>query len=240
MPTSLKVPYAEKDQAKALGAKWNPAEKVWYVPDGLDVAVFQKWLSKVEVSAPAPSAEKSIKREEEPGWLTLARCIGRGPLVLLHANRCWRCSKDGLAVAMALPMGDDDQAAIDAAEAIWNQEIDPADKEADYLGLDSQMAVACGAETIGLLSGGEVANTIVLEQAMAFSRTLPLKMTTFKERYSKTVQARYLSQGCPHCDALWGDFPLSEALFELMERIEARDFGHDGLFAFQLQIPDRP
>lgn len=43
----LDVPFAEKDQAKALGARWNPAEKKWYVPDELtaDLTQFQKWLT---------------------------------------------------------------------------------------------------------------------------------------------------------------------------------------------------
>ncbi len=40
----LKVPYAEKDQAKALGARWNSARKVWYVPDGQAAAPFERWL----------------------------------------------------------------------------------------------------------------------------------------------------------------------------------------------------
>lgn len=29
----LAVPYSQKDQAKALGARWNPGEKSWYVPE---------------------------------------------------------------------------------------------------------------------------------------------------------------------------------------------------------------
>jgi hypothetical protein len=40
----LKVPYAEKDQAKALGARWNAERKTWYVPDGQPAAPFEKWL----------------------------------------------------------------------------------------------------------------------------------------------------------------------------------------------------
>jgi len=41
----LKVPYAEKDEAKALGARWNPTRKSWYVPDGVAVEPFTKWLA---------------------------------------------------------------------------------------------------------------------------------------------------------------------------------------------------
>lgn len=39
----LNVPYAEKDEAKALGARWNPAKRRWYVPDGVATAAFAKW-----------------------------------------------------------------------------------------------------------------------------------------------------------------------------------------------------
>lgn len=42
--TYLAVPYAEKDDVKQLGAKWDRAEKAWYVPAGLDLAAFTPWL----------------------------------------------------------------------------------------------------------------------------------------------------------------------------------------------------
>ena len=32
----LKVPFNEKDQAKALGARWNVEVKQWYVPQDVD------------------------------------------------------------------------------------------------------------------------------------------------------------------------------------------------------------
>jgi hypothetical protein len=44
----LKVPYAEKDQAKALGARWDAKRKAWYVPDGTDAAPFAAWLAADE------------------------------------------------------------------------------------------------------------------------------------------------------------------------------------------------
>ena len=34
--TPLEVPYADKDQAKALGARWLPDQKRWVVPAGMD------------------------------------------------------------------------------------------------------------------------------------------------------------------------------------------------------------
>jgi hypothetical protein len=39
----LTVPFAEKDNAKALGAKWDAAAKKWYVPQGLDINLFESW-----------------------------------------------------------------------------------------------------------------------------------------------------------------------------------------------------
>lgn len=41
----LSVPYAEKDQAKMLGAKWSQDRKTWYVPDGMLLSPFECWLS---------------------------------------------------------------------------------------------------------------------------------------------------------------------------------------------------
>ncbi|CCG42482.1 zincin-like metallopeptidase domain-containing protein [Magnetospirillum molischianum] len=51
--TYLAVPYAEKDQAKAAGAKWDRKAKSWYVPDGIDLAAFARWSGKP--AAPAAS-----------------------------------------------------------------------------------------------------------------------------------------------------------------------------------------
>jgi hypothetical protein len=46
--TFLNVPYAEKDEARALGARWNPGRKRWYVPSGVALEPFQKWLKEGE------------------------------------------------------------------------------------------------------------------------------------------------------------------------------------------------
>jgi putative DNA primase/helicase len=42
--TYLAVPYDEKDDAKALGAKWDRQAKAWYVPAGTDLEAFAPWL----------------------------------------------------------------------------------------------------------------------------------------------------------------------------------------------------
>lgn len=40
----LKVSFSEKDDAKALGARWNPMLKKWYVPEDMDISLFSRWL----------------------------------------------------------------------------------------------------------------------------------------------------------------------------------------------------
>ena len=41
---AIEVPFAEKDEAKALGARWNPEIKKWFIPEGVDELKFKKWL----------------------------------------------------------------------------------------------------------------------------------------------------------------------------------------------------
>lgn len=41
--TVLNVPFAEKDEAKQLGARWDAAKRKWYVPNGVDLAAFSRW-----------------------------------------------------------------------------------------------------------------------------------------------------------------------------------------------------
>ncbi|WP_420476941.1 DUF5710 domain-containing protein [Noviherbaspirillum sp. ST9] len=41
--TLLAVPFAEKDAAKKLGARWNADRRSWYAPPGVDLAPFNRW-----------------------------------------------------------------------------------------------------------------------------------------------------------------------------------------------------
>ena len=65
----LTVSFRDKDRAKALGAKWDVAQRQWYVPDGRELTPFSIWL-------PAGSASSSNSKEvlsllDEPGTLTI-------------------------------------------------------------------------------------------------------------------------------------------------------------------------
>jgi hypothetical protein len=69
----LAVPYAQKDAAKALGARWDAAHKKWYIPATMDIGPFAKWhadglTSELSTTAthkpkaPAPSSRNSASR----------------------------------------------------------------------------------------------------------------------------------------------------------------------------------
>ena len=42
----LSCPYAEKDEAKSLGARWDADERKWYVPNDVDRNLFKRWWEK--------------------------------------------------------------------------------------------------------------------------------------------------------------------------------------------------
>jgi putative DNA primase/helicase len=55
--TFLAVPYAEKDQAKAAGAKWDREAKAWFAPAGTDLGPLSAWLPPREELHVAPSLD---------------------------------------------------------------------------------------------------------------------------------------------------------------------------------------
>jgi len=59
-PRYLKVPFREKDQAKALGARWDAEASSWYVPSGLEPSIFSKWLPAEQVSMLETSTERAV------------------------------------------------------------------------------------------------------------------------------------------------------------------------------------
>jgi hypothetical protein len=60
MKLILDCPYEQRNQAKALGARWDPALKKWYVIDPPDLAPFAPWL-------PTDAAEFIGRQNEAAG-----------------------------------------------------------------------------------------------------------------------------------------------------------------------------
>ena len=68
--TYLAVPYAEKDDAKQLGARWDRQAKAWYVPAGVDLEAFTPWLpsrGSVHIAVDADPAEQFAEALRECG-----------------------------------------------------------------------------------------------------------------------------------------------------------------------------
>jgi len=67
----LDVPFAEKETAKSLGARWNPAEKKWYVPEDLTTEIdkFNRWLpssnNKVQSLTTSPLDSSAIPANDK-------------------------------------------------------------------------------------------------------------------------------------------------------------------------------
>jgi hypothetical protein len=83
--TYLNSRFEEKDQIKALGGRWDPDAKRWYVPPGLGLTPFAKWLPieaapvatprralRAEALEPlVPPSRSATPREPEiPSWVT--------------------------------------------------------------------------------------------------------------------------------------------------------------------------
>lgn len=46
----LNVPFAQKDEAKALGARWDAIKKKWFVPADKDITLFARWQAESGVA----------------------------------------------------------------------------------------------------------------------------------------------------------------------------------------------
>ena len=58
--TYLNVPFAQKDEAKALGARWDAIKKKWFVPADKDITLFAKWQAGAAIIEPSKSKTSSV------------------------------------------------------------------------------------------------------------------------------------------------------------------------------------
>lgn len=66
MRVDLKVPFAEKDAAKAAGARWDVNRKLWYVIDPPDLNRFARWLPEVAAFQATQQSPKAAAPKAAP------------------------------------------------------------------------------------------------------------------------------------------------------------------------------
>jgi hypothetical protein len=78
----LDVPYPQKDQAKALGAKWDASRKKWYIPNGVESASFAQWKPQALAGGdslpgklPKSAGKASKPVADAQGLVTVARAL---------------------------------------------------------------------------------------------------------------------------------------------------------------------
>jgi hypothetical protein len=99
----LDVPYAEKDAAKALGARWDSTRRCWYVPEGLDPASFLRWVKTPPPSAPASLPGLNLRAPEA--------------YVVTAPRRCWKCGEPTLVAGFLMAPGFQDF-------SVWEDDLD--------------------------------------------------------------------------------------------------------------------
>lgn len=75
----LDVPYAEKDQAKRLGARWDPEVKRWYIDADHDRELFKAWLPKQSAEGFRNDTEYAV--------------VSSGAFIVLTLAKCWKCNR---------------------------------------------------------------------------------------------------------------------------------------------------
>lgn len=84
MRFNLKVPFAEKEAAKKLGARWDAARKIWYVVNQDDMQPFSKWSPTVHDDSevvPIPQKKAAVMRSESTGKVYVGSQYVELPLV---------------------------------------------------------------------------------------------------------------------------------------------------------------
>ena len=85
----LDVPYAEKDTAKRLGARWDPIARKWYIQASQDPKPFSRWMLQDGTQEAISDMDDAVIRVEPPLYLAEA------------LSSCWRCGKDTTVIALA-------------------------------------------------------------------------------------------------------------------------------------------
>ena len=80
MRINLVTPFSEKDAVKALGARWDPAKRLWYITDVADLTPFLRWIPNLDVAnepsgGPAKSTAAKSPAKQSEGVITKSSVV---------------------------------------------------------------------------------------------------------------------------------------------------------------------
>jgi WD40 repeat protein len=232
----LAVPFAEKDEAKRLGARWDPAKKTWYVADGMDSTRFARWKRLTPRDAVGMADTTSRGRSTVPASQQAEIKSLRGQCGAEQSVASIDESKTQTHVPSGSP-----ESANDERPLYQDLEQDWAVQELkEMLELEDVRVLfvlrncwKCKRECVAFygLANNYAMNVTgwlywpdILETIDQARRRFNLaRYGCVKPRFSKTVGREYVCQGCSFCDALIGEYPLQEDLIAISREMELRD-----------------
>ncbi len=101
----LRVAYEDKDEVKSLGARWDATARVWFVPEELDPARFERWRP----ADPPPNLRAEAY------------------FMASSSRPCWRCGATSPVHGFMLPPGFETLYTDDASGPdLWETEQQPS------------------------------------------------------------------------------------------------------------------
>lgn len=97
LPLLLNVPFSQKDEAKALGARWNPQLKKWYVNNREEYHKFSKWFHNKDTNL----------------------IVSEHLYIAIGNQTCFKCKSDIKIILLAA----DNYTVIDDGSEVFDEEI---------------------------------------------------------------------------------------------------------------------
>lgn len=102
----LKVPYAEKDLVRELGARWHVKRRTWYVPKGALLAPFERWMPHGDAADEMSEQIASERKRRAAGLVPLPpkRKLSQTPSAIQsRAKKAAKRVSDDLERALSIP-----------------------------------------------------------------------------------------------------------------------------------------
>ena len=87
MRINLVTPFAEKDAVKALGARWDSANRIWYVIDVTDLTPFMRWMPNLDAVSKKPEFA-AMPRPKDAARVPVDRFAGPTTMSTVDVAHC--------------------------------------------------------------------------------------------------------------------------------------------------------